>query len=59
MTVVEWVALRPIFEVCEKETGYKGGGGRRAPWRRQTAADSQLRDTLKHVLEDAREQRRR
>ena len=24
--VVEWVALRPIFEVCVKETGYMGGG---------------------------------
>ena len=25
-TVAEWVALRPILEVCEKETGYEGGG---------------------------------
>ena len=25
-TVAEWVALRPIFEVCAKETGYEGGG---------------------------------
>ena len=24
--VIEWVALRPIFEVCVKETGYIGGG---------------------------------
>ena len=24
--VVEWVALRPIFEVCAKEKGYEGGG---------------------------------
>ena len=24
--VAEWVALRPIFEVCVKETGYEGGG---------------------------------
>ena len=25
-TVSEWVDLRPIFEVCAKETGYEGGG---------------------------------
>ena len=28
-TVAEWVTLRPIYEVCEKETGYDGGGMRR------------------------------
>ena len=26
VTVAEWVALRPIFEVCVKEKGYEGGG---------------------------------
>ena len=31
-TVAEWVALRPIFEVCAKETGYEGGGKLREPW---------------------------
>ena len=25
VTLAEWVDLRPIFEVCSKETGYKGG----------------------------------
>ena len=25
--VAEWVALRPILEVCDIETGYEGGGG--------------------------------
>ena len=25
-TVVEWVSLRPIFEVCAEEMGYEGGG---------------------------------
>ena len=25
-TVAEWVVLRPILEVCYKETGYEGGG---------------------------------
>ena len=25
-TVPEWVVLRPIYEVCEKKTGYNVGG---------------------------------
>ena len=25
--MAQWVALRPLFEVCERETGYGGGGG--------------------------------
>ena len=25
-TVVEWVTLRPVFEVCVKDTGFEGGG---------------------------------
>ena len=24
-TVAQWVALRPLFEVCARETGYEGG----------------------------------
>ena len=28
-TVAEWVASLPILELCERETGYKGGGARR------------------------------
>ena len=33
-TVAKWVALRPILEVCDRETGYEGGavscvGGKR------------------------------
>ena len=31
-TVVEWVANRPIFGVCARETGYEGGGRLRVPW---------------------------
>ena len=31
-TVAEWVALRPILEICDKETGYKVKGRRREPW---------------------------
>ena len=40
--VAEWVALWPIFEVCEKETGYEGGGELREPWWQQEAAEQQL-----------------
>ena len=25
-TVAQWVALRPLFDVCARETGYEGGG---------------------------------
>ena len=25
-TVAKWVALRPIFDICVRETGYEGGG---------------------------------
>ena len=34
-TVAQWVALRPLFEVCARETGYEGGGLRRTVWCRQ------------------------
>ena len=48
--VAEWVLLRPILEVCNKETGYEGGGRRWDPWWRQTAATKQLISTLKRVF---------
>ena len=53
--MAEWVALRPILEVCNRETGYKGGGRRRETWWRQTAAIKQLSATLKYILVAARE----
>ena len=28
-TMVQWVALLPLFEVCVRGTGYEGGGGGR------------------------------
>ena len=34
-TVAQWVALRPLFEVCARETGYEGGEWRREVWWRQ------------------------
>ena len=39
------------------ETGYEGGGRRREPWRRQTAARNQLSATLKEISAVARERR--
>ena len=39
-TLAEWVALRPILEVCDKEKAYKRGRRRQEPWWRQTAPDS-------------------
>ena len=57
-TVAEWVALRPIFEVYAKETGYEGGGRLREPWWRQAAAEKQLRATLEDILVAAMEWRR-
>ena len=31
-TVAEWAALRPVFKVCAKETGFEGGGRAREQW---------------------------
>ena len=31
-TVAEWVALRPILNLYNRDTGYKGGGSRREMW---------------------------
>ena len=54
-TVAEWVTLRPILEVCDRETGYEGGGRRREPWWRETAARKQLSATLKDISSAERE----
>ena len=48
--VAELVVLNPILEVCDIETGYEGGGGRREPWYRQTAARKHLSATFKNIL---------
>ena len=49
MTVAEWVALRPIIEICDRETGYKGGGRRCEPWWRKTAAWKELSTRLEEI----------
>ena len=53
--MAEWVALCPILEVCDRETGYEGGGRRREPWWGKTAARNQLSATLKYILAEAKE----
>ena len=47
--MAEWVVLRPILEVYDKETGYEGGARRPEPWWRKTAARKQLSATLKEI----------
>ena len=56
-TVAEWVALRPIFDVFKRETGYKGGGRLRVPWWRQEATENHLKVALEAILEAATAQR--
>ena len=53
-TVVEWVANRPIFGVCARETGYEGEGRLRVAWWRQKAAEDHLRVMVEAILEAAR-----
>ena len=42
-TVAQWVALRPLFEVCAREKGYEGGGSRREDLWRQEVIEKRLR----------------
>ena len=49
-TVAELVALCPILEVCDKETGYEGEGRRREPWWHKMASRKQPSATLKEIL---------
>ena len=56
-TVAEWVALRSILEICDREKVYKVGGRRRGPWWRQTADQEQLSATLEDILAAARARR--
>ena len=57
--LVEWVALQPIFEFFAKEMGFEGGGMVREQWWCQTAAEQQLKSTLKEISEAAWERRQR
>ena len=57
VTVAEWLALRTIFDVYARETGYEGGGNIQVPWWRQAESEKQLRVTLEDIPEAARERR--
>ena len=56
-TVAEWVVLRPIPDICDRETGYEGWRRRYEPWWRHTADRKQLGATLKEILSEARARR--
>ena len=54
-TLAKWVGIHPLFEVCVRQTGYRGGGRKIKAWWRQEATEKHLRDTL----EDSQEAKRR
>ena len=49
-TVVGWVVLRLILNICNRETGYEGGGRRRDTWWRLTPDRKQLSAALEDIL---------
>ena len=53
--MAEWVALRPILEVCDTDKVFKGGGRRREQWWRQTLTRKQLSAMLKEISSASRE----
>ena len=55
--VAEWVALRPILELCDRWTGYDGGRRHQEPWWRKTSARKQLSAKLKEIFVTSREKR--
>ena len=56
-TVAEWVALRLILGVCDRETGYEGGGSLHEPWWRKMTARKQLIVMSEEILVVARDHR--
>ena len=57
--MAEWVALRPIFDVCTRDMGYYRGGKLRVPWWRQATAEKQMKVMVEDILAAARVQWRR
>ena len=57
-TLAEWVAIRPIFDVCSRETGYEEGRRLRVPWWRQKAEENKLRVAVESISEAAMVRRR-
>ena len=58
VTVAEWMSIRPIFDLCVRDTGYEGGGRLWVPWWRQKAVEDQLKVTVEAILATAKVQRR-
>ena len=58
-TVAEWVDLRPIFDVCSRETGYEGGGKFQVKCCIDVAAENQQKVTAEEIVLEARVWRRK
>ena len=58
-TVAEWVATRPILDVCVQDTGFEGGGILRVPWWRQKAAEDHMRVLVEAISEVERVRRQK
>ena len=56
VTFSDWVALRPIFDVCAIETGYEGGGRLQVLWWSQDTAEKQMKVMVEAILSAARVQ---
>ena len=52
--MTEWVVLRPIFDICLIETGFKRGRRLQVLWWRQEVADNHLKVTVEAISEAAR-----
>ena len=52
------MVLRPIFDVCARETGYEVGERLRVPWWRQAEVHKHLKVTVEAILEVASVRRR-
>ena len=52
--MAEWVATRPIFDVCALETGFKVGGRLQVPWWKYKVVEDQLRVTVEAIFSSAR-----
>ena len=54
-TVVEWVALPPIFKVCARDTGYEGWGKLQEPWWRQATAEKTAEGSVRRYFGGGKE----
>ena len=44
------MSLRTIFDVCARETGYKGGEETPVPWWRQKAEENHMKVMVEEIL---------